>query len=508
MREVGVIEEYRIKVVKLVVIIVTLSSAAAGTVFPLMKLLNLYPGVSWGTIGIFDALILLEVIAGFYLFRTSIVDGKLVPEKEKLVKTYLTAVQCININLITWLMPSKETWVFVFYFLILMGLFLDMKVIASCAVFDILSLIVLHIFNKAIHPAAEYYISDFIIRVINLTLSIFGVLLFVYFVSHILMDAKKEELEKNRNRMASMLERATLLAENLADSSRILLENSQNESASTEELSAISVSLLDSSQNVLEKSNRGRGNLTALSDSSRNMADKMSEVDQISGQLTEISASNEMALNNLMVISGKVEESTNQTMGVTEKLLNETGEIGRTLEVINEIAESINLLSLNASIEAARAGEMGRGFAIVAQEIGRLAVNTKNSLNDVNNVITKVKSETQKVADFMNENATQMQEQNTVLLSTVEGIRNMIQLLKTSAEAITAMHGLQVEQHQVIDMTVAVNEEIAESIEVQNQEFGNITKLVQSSMEDLNELVMQINNLDGMVKELDDLLEK
>lgn len=508
MKEIGVIEEYRIKVVKLVVIIVTLSSAAAGVAFPMMKLLNLYPSVTWGTIGIFDAVILLEILAGVYLTITSVVDGKLDPDKEKLVKAYLTIVQCININLITWLMPSKETWVFVFYFLILMGLFLDLKVIVSCAVFDVLSIVVLHILNKTIHPAAEYYISDFIIRIINLTLSIFGVLLFVYFVSNILMDAKKEELEKNRNKMARILEKATLLAENLADSSRVLLENSQNESASTQELSAISVTLLDSSQSVLEKSNKGRGNLSALSESSRNMADKMGEVDQISGQLTEISAANEMALNNLMVISGKVEESTNQTMGVTEKLLNETGEIGRTLEVINEIAESINLLSLNASIEAARAGEMGRGFAIVAQEIGRLAVNTKNSLNDVNHVITKVKSETQKVADFMNENASQMLEQNTVLASTVEGIRSMIKLLKTSAEAISAMHGLQVEQHRVIDMTVAVNEEIAESIDVQNQEFGNITKLVQNNLDDLNSLVLQINNLDDMVKELDDLLEK
>ncbi|MCM1493394.1 MAG: methyl-accepting chemotaxis protein, partial [Muribaculaceae bacterium] len=91
-------------------------------------------------------------------------------------------------------------------------------------------------------------------------------------------------------------------------------------------------------------------------------------------------------------MSAEVEASTRQTREVTDQLLAETGEIGKTLNIINEIAESTNLLALNASIEAARAGEAGKGFAVVAQEVGALAANTKESLANVNNVIIRVQN--------------------------------------------------------------------------------------------------------------------
>ena len=65
--------------------------------------------------------------------------------------------------------------------------------------------------------------------------------------------------------------------------------------------------------------------------------------------------------------------------------------IGRMAEVISDIAKQINLLSLNASIEAARAGEQGRGFAVVATEIGKMAGNTAEVVEEIQNTIEDVK---------------------------------------------------------------------------------------------------------------------
>jgi methyl-accepting chemotaxis protein len=73
------------------------------------------------------------------------------------------------------------------------------------------------------------------------------------------------------------------------------------------------------------------------------------------------------------------------------KLVNEsTSDITNVMDVIEEMAAQTNLLSLNASIEAARAGEAGRGFAIVASEIGRLAEESSNSTHEVNLIIEKI----------------------------------------------------------------------------------------------------------------------
>lgn len=68
-------------------------------------------------------------------------------------------------------------------------------------------------------------------------------------------------------------------------------------------------------------------------------------------------------------------------------------------EVISEIAEQINLLSLNASIEAARAGEQGRGFAVVAGEIGKLASNTSEAVNQIKGTITKIQEAMKDLTD-------------------------------------------------------------------------------------------------------------
>lgn len=282
---------------------------------------------------------------------------------------------------------------------------------------------------------------------------------------------------------------------------------SQAESASTQELSAISENLLETSAGIMEKSEQSKENLVHLEDSSHKMKMKMQDVDHISRELVEISISNEQSLNKLMGMSEEVEQSTQRTRAVTDKLLQESGEIGKTLDIINEIAESTNLLALNASIEAARAGEAGRGFAVVAQEVGHLAENTKESLKNVSDVVIRVQGGSNDVSRFMNENVEQLMNQNKVIVETVEGIRKMLNLLKKSVEAIEQADRIRDDQSKVIQETVDINEDIANRIHSENEEFSNIASMVQSNSKDVVVLSEQVDNINSMVNQLEELLE-
>lgn len=233
----------------------------------------------------------------------------------------------------------------------------------------------------------------------------------------------------------------------------------------------------------------------------------MSEVNHISQELMDISSLNETALIDLLSLSDKVDNSTKETKSVTDGLLVDVSEVGKTLEIIDSIVSATNLLALNASIEAARAGEAGRGFTVVAQEVGKLANSTKDSLNVVNQAIEKNQVRAQNVARFMNENSEQLLEQNRVLNNTVTGIRNMIDLLKKSTQAIKDTDAIQKKHDNVIKQTITINEDIFSSISHENQEFNDIANMVQANTAEIMEMVHQVDVLNDMITELNGLLK-
>ena len=502
-----ILEEYRKKVVVFLLVMVMLSATAAAVVFPILKGIGLFPTVSMIILAVFVITIVIEDIVGIFLVKKSLTFDVLTKQYERWIKAFLLFVLIVNLNFIIWAFPSKESWMFAFYFLILMAFFLDMKYIIICSCMEGLSLLILFLFNPVTRPEASLFWSEVILRTICVTLSIVGVIILMFFVDRYLLNAKKEQLEKNNDKIQKLLEKVSDIAGQLGDASQALVGTSQNESASTQELSAISQNLLESSADMMERSDQSKDNLVNLEESSHNMKVRMQDVDRISKELVEISVSNEQALNHLMGMSEEVERSTSKTREVTDKLLMESGEIGKTLDIINEIAESINLLALNASIEAARAGEAGRGFAVVAQEVGHLADNTKESLKNVNDVVTRVQSGTNDVSMFMNQNAEQLLKQNKVIVETVEGIRTMMGLLKKSVDTIAQADQIRDAQSRVIQETVEINEDIAQRIHSENDEFANIVRMVQSNSEEILVLSEQVDNINAMVEELEELLE-
>lgn len=498
-----VLAEYRKKALTFLIVIIMVSATAAGVVFPLMKGAGLYPTVSWMLIGLFEIFIVAEDVISGVLIRKSKDPSS---SFQKMVKLYLILIQGVNLNLITWFFPSKESWMFAFYFLILMTLFLDVKVSGISCIIDVVSLIILFCLNPVTRPVDSMFVSESILRAICIFMSLAGVMIFLLFVNRFLLNAKKEQIENNNLKMESMIHKAADISAQLGEAGKVLVAASQEESASTEELSAISENLLDSNKDMLEKSMQSQENLSGLEESNRKMAEQMHEIDRISKELVECSASSERDMNELMGMSRIVGESTKQTVDVTEKLALETGEIGRTLEIINEIAGSINLLALNASIEAARAGEAGKGFAVVAQEVGQLADNTKESLQDVGEVVSRIQNGTKEVVSFINSNSEQLMKQNELIVQTVKEIQNMMSLLRESVNGICAADEIQREQNGIIRETVQINEDIAGRITQENEEFTNIAGMVQNNAQEIAVLSNQIDTLNNLVVELEELM--
>lgn len=150
---------------------------------------------------------------------------------------------------------------------------------------------------------------------------------------------------------------------------------------------------------------------------------------------------------------GKLEKlavANENAVETISKLVTRTEQIQETMSAIAKIANSTNLLALNASIEAARAGEAGRGFSVVAGEIQNLSNNTKGLLDEIQNVIDAVNEDTKETSAQVGISSEKIQEQSRVLADTVESIWQMIEFVKESFESIRSIEKLNAMQEKLL----------------------------------------------------------
>ena len=283
---------------------------------------------------------------------------------------------------------------------------------------------------------------------------------------------------------------------------------SENESASAEELAATSEQLVESSNLLSAKTKESMTNLNELSQWEEVVADNVSKVESTSKDLLDKSKENEKLLGDLHTINGDVSESMKITTDIAQKLAEAVQEIGVTLNLISDISSSTNLLALNASIEAARAGEAGRGFAVVATEVGNLANSTQESLKVVQEVIERVQQNVRDITTQVEENSTKLSTQNEYFANVFACMQDMTELLNISVNAIDTMGDAHSKQSEVIKKTVSINQDIAESIRNENEQFNSINNMAESNANDTTEVAAQASTINEMVDKMAHLLKQ
>ena len=504
------VEVYLAAVFKWGLIILVCACMCATAMFNGEKIFGLYPEVPWLALILFAAMDVTFFVTAFLIVKSSFEkDGSLKAGRLKLGKIFSSIVLVVQWNYILYMIPSRTFWGFLFFFLILIAFFLDIKLLLFNGLACMVSLFIAWVVHGTylLPVKDELFLTDILMCLVALMLSLTGLLIFVWFVAHFLVNAKKDELEKNNEKVMSILTSVQTISEKMFVAGSTLSQVSENESAAAQELAATSEQLVESSNILSAKTDESMVNLSELSQWEAVVADNVQKVEATSKDLLDKSVENEKLLNDLHTINGEVSESMKVTTDIAKKLSEAVEEIGVTLKLISDISSSTNLLALNASIEAARAGEAGRGFAVVATEVGNLANSTQESLKEVENVIQRVQQNVRDITAQVEETSNKLGTQNQYFANVFKSMQDMTELLNVSVAAIDTMGDAHSKQAEVIKKTVSINQDIAESIRDENEQFGSINIMAESNANDTAEVAAQAGVINEMVDEISKLLK-
>jgi methyl-accepting chemotaxis protein len=294
----------------------------------------------------------------------------------------------------------------------------------------------------------------------------------------VLIDLTQEELDKNRIR--GQREKLLHVADQVTEMAAHLSEASDELSRQMEELT-------DGVDNTAAETERVA---TAMEE----MNATVLEVAKNAGQTAEAS---DMASTVAKDGGREVQKTVTETRSVSDKtasLADSLGElsqkavnIGQVMAVIGDIADQTNLLALNAAIEAARAGEAGRGFAVVADEVRKLAEKTMQATTEVASAIREIQDSTKIVVSGMDETKSKVEltsemaeKSGEVLLQIVDQSDRIADMVRNIAAASEQQSATSEEVNLSVSHINELSQNISRQIQEANYKIGEVRNMAQN----------------------------
>lgn len=254
------------------------------------------------------------------------------------------------------------------------------------------------------------------------------------------------------------------------------------------ELQAVSTNMFKTISSLSESSEQSTGNANSLSDQSTSIATAAEEMSQtveaVARNAAKASDTSEEA--KAAAVGGKqiadqaieyiqkVHSSTHELSLMVRNLDNRAAEIGNIVTVITEIADQTNLLALNAAIEAARAGEQGRGFAVVADEVRKLAENTIKATTEISSKIGAVQKESEQTASTMNMASEEVKKASEYISRVGDALNSIVARVSEGSDEVMQI-ATSVEEQSSVSADIANSAEQSSVIAFNNKAMaGNI----------------------------------
>jgi methyl-accepting chemotaxis protein len=320
-----------------------------------------------------------------------------------------------------------------------------------------------------------------------------------------IVDDRHDEVAKISSSFNEMIASIRVLAKQVNISAHNVLSRAENIKASSEQTYSaseqIAVTMQQIAKGALEQANEAAesaSNMNNLSEKINLVGNEMSNVSKRVGAARKLS---ENALETVKSLNDKalLTKSVSQKIIKDIKDLNaDMKQIKSIINVIVGISEQTNLLSLNASIEAARAGQAGRGFAIVADEVKKLAEQSKEATVTISNIIADIQKKTEGIASIANDAGTIIEQQTDAVNETDSAFKTIFnemgQISKRFDDMTNSIREILLSKDKTlesIEQISAVSQQAAAAIE----EVSASTEEQMASSEELSNLSRNLNQM-------------
>ncbi|PWW31452.1 methyl-accepting chemotaxis protein [Cytobacillus oceanisediminis] len=297
-------------------------------------------------------------------------------------------------------------------------------------------------------------------------------------------------------------------AVHLASSSEQLTASSEQNNMATEQVANSIQEVASATEQQTEKVKESTAVVKDMSSRIQQIMLNTNIVAKTANETNEVVVKGNSAIDLSTSQMKNINKTVSELGSIVHTLGKRSEEIGQIVNVISEIADQTNLLALNAAIEAARAGEHGRGFAVVADEVRKLAEQSSKSTESIRELISTIQTDTNSAIYSMEKGTAEVEKGIDLVNNAGDAFSHIQQFADTVSSQIAEVSASIKDMAEGADQVVEIVSAIEEIAAVTTSESQDVSAATEEQLASMEEIAASAASLSGMAEELLDSIKK